>query len=109
MRCSQTDAHAVSRAFVKGSVLTAPFIIGFILGPMAETNFRRGLQLSEGNFMGFLTTPISGVFLGLAALSITWQIWSGLRARPDPLLTEALDPETEAGFPDKRSGEARPS
>lgn len=95
-------------AFVKGGVPTAPFIIGFILGPMAETNLRRGLQLSEGNFSGFLTNPISGVFLGLAALSIAWQIWSGLRARPDPMLAVALDPETEAEVPDHRSSGARP-
>ncbi|SEN23664.1 putative tricarboxylic transport membrane protein [Paracoccus alcaliphilus] len=69
-------------AFVKAGIPTAPFIIGFILGPMAETNFRRGLQLSQGEYSGFLTNPISGAFLALAALSIVWQIWSGLRKRP---------------------------
>ena len=67
--------------FVKAGIPTAPFIIGFILGPMAETNFRRGLQLSQGEFTGFLTNPISGAFLALAALSIAWQIWSGMRRR----------------------------
>lgn len=69
-------------AFVKAGIPTAPFIIGFILGPMAETNFRRGLQLSQGDYTGFLTNPISGAFLALAALSIIWQIWSGMRKRP---------------------------
>ncbi|WP_128255645.1 tripartite tricarboxylate transporter permease [Falsirhodobacter deserti] len=62
--------------FVKAGMPTAPFIIGFILGPMAETSFRRGLQLSRGDFMGFLTNPISGTFLGLAVLSIGFQLWS---------------------------------
>jgi len=66
-------------AFVKAGIPTAPFIIGFILGPMAETNFRRGLQLSRGDYTGFLTNPISGAFLTLAVLSILWQIWSGMR------------------------------
>ena len=58
--------------FVKFEVPQAPFIIGFILGPMAETNLRRGLMMSDGNFMAFLTSPISGTFIGLAIASIIW-------------------------------------
>ncbi|HEV7293008.1 MAG TPA: tripartite tricarboxylate transporter permease [Devosia sp.] len=68
-------------AFVKAGMPTAPFIIGFILGPMAETNFRRALQLANGDAISFFTNPISGVFLTLAALSILWQIYRGLRPR----------------------------
>ncbi|MFN4172131.1 MAG: tripartite tricarboxylate transporter permease [Pseudorhodobacter sp.] len=67
-------------AFVKAGIPAAPFIIGFILGPMAETNLRRGLQLSRGDFTGFLTNPISATFLGLAALSIALTLWASLRA-----------------------------
>jgi putative tricarboxylic transport membrane protein len=48
----------------------APIVIGFILGPMAETNFRRGLQFSNGSFTPFLTHPISVVFLGISVISI---------------------------------------
>jgi putative tricarboxylic transport membrane protein len=66
-------------AFVKAGIPMAPFIIGFILGPMAETNFRRGLQLSNGNAMDFLTNPISGTFLAIAAASVGWQIYRGVR------------------------------
>jgi putative tricarboxylic transport membrane protein len=72
---------ALGYAFVKGGVPTAPFIIGFILGPMAETNFRRGLQLSAGDATAFLTNPIAGTFLALAALSIMWQVYRGIRPR----------------------------
>ncbi|MDN5569491.1 MAG: tripartite tricarboxylate transporter permease, partial [Paracoccus sp. (in: a-proteobacteria)] len=67
-------------AFVKAGIPTAPFIIGFILGPMAETSFRRGLQLSKGDYSGFLTNPISGAFLALAAVSIALQLWGEYRA-----------------------------
>ena len=67
-------------AFVKAAIPTAPFIIGFILGPMAETSFRRGLQLSKGDYTGFLTNPISGAFLALAAVSIALQLWGEYRA-----------------------------
>ncbi len=66
-------------AFVKGGIPTAPFIIGFILGPMAETNFRRALQLANGDATSFITNPISGAFLGVAALSVAWQIYRGFR------------------------------
>ncbi len=68
--------------FVKGGIPAAPFIIGFILGPMAETNFRRGLMLSDGSFVGFITSPIAGSFLGLAAAVIAWQVWGAFRSQP---------------------------
>lgn len=68
----------------------------------------RGLQLSEGNFMGFLTNPISGVFLAIAALSIAWQIYSGLRAKKAASLTDALGAEPADGIPDHRSGGSQP-
>lgn len=77
-------------AFVKAGIPTAPFIIGFILGPMAETSFRRGLQLSRGDFTGFLTNPISGTFLALAGISIVWQLWGEYRASRKPVGTNPL-------------------
>jgi len=48
---------------------------------MAETNLRRGLQLSRDDFTGFLTNPISGTFLALAALSIAWQMGGSAPAK----------------------------
>lgn len=68
----------VGYMFVKFGIPQAPFVIGFILGPMAETNFRRGLMLSDGKFSGFIMSPISGVFLTLAVVSILWSIGSFL-------------------------------
>lgn len=41
----------------------APFVLGFILGPMADTNIRRALMLSKGSLMPFVTRPISLVLL----------------------------------------------
>jgi len=48
----------------------APLILGFVLGPMLEENFRRALLLSRGDLTTFLTEPISGVLL-LGALVTT--------------------------------------
>ncbi len=52
------------------NISSTPFIMGFILGPIVETNFRRGLMLSENGFLGFLTSPISAVFLTISVGSI---------------------------------------
>ena len=71
----------VGYGFVKFSIPQAPFIIGFILGPMAETNFRRGLMLSDGNFTGFLTNPISSGFLVASCLSVAWHFYHAYRAK----------------------------
>lgn len=39
----------------------APLLLGFVLGPMMEENFRRALLLSRGDMTVFLTRPISAV------------------------------------------------
>jgi putative tricarboxylic transport membrane protein len=46
----------------------APAIIGLILGPMAEEQFRRALMITQGDPSVFVTHPISLVFLVLAAV-----------------------------------------
>lgn len=56
--------------FIKLSIPVAPFIMGFILGPMVENYFRGALMLSKGDYSQFLTRPISGVFLVIALISI---------------------------------------
>jgi len=45
----------------------APLILGFILAPMLEENFRRSLILSRGDPMIFLERPISAGFIIAAA------------------------------------------
>jgi len=37
----------------------APLILGVVLGPILDLNLRRGLVLSDGSLMPFLTRPIS--------------------------------------------------
>ncbi|MBJ7263492.1 MAG: tripartite tricarboxylate transporter permease [Burkholderiaceae bacterium] len=41
----------------------APLLLGFVLGPMVEENFRRALLLSRGELSVFVTRPISLSFL----------------------------------------------
>ncbi|MBQ8080630.1 MAG: tripartite tricarboxylate transporter permease, partial [Clostridia bacterium] len=57
-------------SFKKFEIPSTPFILGFILGPLAEQNYRRGLMKTGGSFVPFLTSPISAVFLGIAVLMV---------------------------------------
>lgn len=54
----------------KFKIQMAPLVIGFILGPMAETNLRRALMLSQGSVSPFFTKPISLLFIIATVLSI---------------------------------------
>jgi TctA family transporter len=56
--------------FVKLDCEPAPFLLGFVLGPMLEDHFRRAMLISRGSPMIFLTHPISAVLLGIAALAL---------------------------------------
>jgi putative tricarboxylic transport membrane protein len=47
-----------------------PFILGFILEGSLETNLRRGLEYSNGNYFDVFTRPISALFLILTVLSL---------------------------------------
>ncbi|MDQ8729203.1 tripartite tricarboxylate transporter permease [Bradyrhizobium sp. LHD-71] len=70
----------VGYIFVKLDYPPAPFILGFVLGPMIEENLRRALLFSEGSYSIFVTRPISAFFLVLTALlfvSILVQILKG--------------------------------
>ncbi|NMR28534.1 tripartite tricarboxylate transporter permease [Crystallibacter degradans] len=44
----------------------APAVLGSILGPMMETQFRRALAISQGDFSVFFTRPLTLVLLLLA-------------------------------------------
>ncbi len=68
-------------AFKKFEIPSTPFILGFILGPLAEQNYRRGLMRTSGNFVPFLTSPISAVFLGIALVVILLAATKPLRQK----------------------------
>ena len=48
----------------------APAVIGLILGPLAEAQFRRALSISQGDPSVFFVQPISATLLALTALLI---------------------------------------
>lgn len=48
----------------------APMVVGLILGPMAEAQLRRALQISLGDPMILLENPSSAILLGLAFIGL---------------------------------------
>ena len=45
-----------------------PAVLGLVLGPLSELQFRRAMAISEGDMSVFVTRPISAVLLLVAAL-----------------------------------------
>jgi putative tricarboxylic transport membrane protein len=61
----------------------APMVLGLILGPIAEVNLRRSLQLSGGSLEIFYSEPLTLGILILAAVSLVLpfvQAWRGKRS-----------------------------
>jgi putative tricarboxylic transport membrane protein len=48
----------------------APVVVGMILGPMAETQLRRALQISNGDATVLVSSPISATLLVVAVLAL---------------------------------------
>lgn len=61
---------AIGYVFVKLECEPAPFLLGFVLGPMMEDHFRRALLVSRGDFTVFLTHPIAAGLLLVSALAL---------------------------------------
>ena len=69
-------------AMRRWDIPVGPAVIGLILGPLAETQFRRALSISQGDVTVFFTQPISATFLAItAALVIVPWLVRKLRAR----------------------------
>lgn len=63
----------------------APFILGFLLGPMMEENLQRALRLSGGDWKTFVTGPISITLLSVAGLLLLSTVVPSFRAQRQQL------------------------
>jgi putative tricarboxylic transport membrane protein len=67
-------------------VPVAPCVVGLILGPLAEAQFRRALSISQGDLSVFVTDPLSLGLLIIAALAVAgpfiWRWWAPPAAEP---------------------------
>ncbi len=79
------DVLEVAAFGVAGAIFLAldfpatPVVLGFVLGPLLEENFRRALLLSRGDVSIYLTRPISAWFIGACALVIAAHMYAYLR------------------------------
>jgi putative tricarboxylic transport membrane protein len=67
-------------------VPVAPAVIGLILGPLAEQQFRRALAISQGDWTVFFTDLLSLALLIIAALALlgplVWRWWGRRQVGP---------------------------
>jgi TctA family transporter len=66
----------------------APMVLGFVLGPLMEANFRRAMVLSQGDYLTFVREPISLGFLLLAAVLFIGASIPLVRKRRDAVIAE---------------------
>ena len=59
----------------------APLLLGFVLGPLVETHFRRAMIMARGDAMYFLERPFTATVLALTVAVVVWSVWAGLRRR----------------------------
>jgi putative tricarboxylic transport membrane protein len=61
-----------------------PMVLGVVLGFMVESNYRRALVLSSGDYSTFVRDPISAVLLGLAVIFMIGSLVRSLRGTSKP-------------------------
>ena len=64
---------------------TSPVIIGMILGPFAEQQFRRAMTISQGDLSVFVSRPISATLITLAVLALLSPYVLRAIRRPKPV------------------------
>jgi len=70
---------------LKFGVSRVPIVIAFVLGPIAEQNFHRTLQISRGELSAFFDRPISLLLLLATALVLAFPFVAAVRrGRGDP-------------------------
>jgi TctA family transporter len=79
---------ALGYFFNKIGVQPAPMVLGFVLGPLLEENFRRAMLLSGGDPAVFLQRPISAALLAVAAVLLVVLIFPAIRQKREKALQE---------------------
>ena len=79
---------ALGYFFNKVGVQPAPMVLGFVLGPMLEENFRRTMLLSGGDPLVFIQRPISATLLAVAVALLVVLIFPAIRKKREEALQE---------------------
>jgi putative tricarboxylic transport membrane protein len=73
---------------IKLQLPAAPLLLGLVLGPAIEENFRRAMVLSRGDASVFLTSPLSAGLLALAVVAVILITLPAIRSRREEALQE---------------------
>jgi TctA family transporter len=79
----------------------ATILLGYVLGPLVEENFRRALLLSRGDLTVFFKGPISGTFMSICILLVVGQLFFAWRASRGKRATQMLPTAGVAAIADE--------
>jgi putative tricarboxylic transport membrane protein len=73
---------------IKLQLPAAPLLLGLVLGPAIEENFRRAMVLSRGDVTVLFTSPLSASPLAVAAIAVILITLPAIRSRREEALQE---------------------
>lgn len=85
-------AGALGYGLRKFGFPVAPIVLALVLGSMVETNLRRGLLVTDGSVVQFLSRPLALLFLALALLAVVGPRLSGALRRGRAQAGELAEP-----------------
>jgi putative tricarboxylic transport membrane protein len=69
----------------------APFLLGFVLGPLLEDHLRRAMIISRGDPMIFVERPVSAVLLAIAVVALVVAVLPAIRQKREEVFVEEAD------------------
>ena len=63
----------------RGGLPLGPFVIGFILAPIAESRLRQGLMMTDGSYLPLVTQPLTLSLLIVSGVLLFWPMLRGYR------------------------------
>ncbi len=79
---------ALGYFFIKIGVEPAPLLLGLVLGPQLEENFRRAMQINDGDVTVFVTSPISAAILAVVAILLIAMVSPKVARKREEALAE---------------------
>jgi putative tricarboxylic transport membrane protein len=83
-----TTFGVIGYIFRKLDCEPAPLLLGLVLGPMLEDNFRRAMQITDGDWSVFVTRPLSLVFLLASLLLLAAVLLPSIKRRREVAFRE---------------------
>ncbi|MCI6152635.1 tripartite tricarboxylate transporter permease [Fusobacterium perfoetens] len=69
-----TTAGILGYLFVKLKYNSAALVLGLVLGQMSESNFRRAYTLTNGDFIGIFSKPITAILVSVCVIMLVYPL-----------------------------------